>query len=142
MSFDLIARNKKCKPISFGLIGWMVMLEETGMGYVVGYGKGLCPGTNVYRGNENTGSPMSNDDYYVSADQARAMAMVAKGFASVQRFVNKEWESYPEDQRERMKEATLPSGAPMYRTIWHEDRIKLLDKFADFAERSQGFIIS
>lgn len=140
MSFDLYPRNKKIKEIRMGWFTWSMFLQETGMGYVLGYGKSRAPGGYVYQLG-NHGSPVSNDGYIVRADEARAMAMVVRGFVSVQRYVNEEWEQIPEEDRDRQK--NLTNGiSRVYRDTWAEERLQQLEKFADFAEKSSGFKIN
>jgi len=141
MGYDLKPTNKKIESISFGAFFWPIILQETGMGYVIGYGEGREPATYVYR-TGNKGSPASNDGFNVSSTEAKAMAMVARGFVLVQRFIAKSWEEIPEQERERQKAIKNHDGTkPLYKTAWHEDRLKLIEKFAEFAEQSKGFSI-
>ena len=129
MSYDLIPRNKKVKGLSFGAFTWPILLQDTGICHVIGYGQGLRPASYVYQvGNGNIGSPCSNDGYKVTASEARMMATVARGFVKVHTFNRKEWDEL------RNKE--------MYNIPWHTNRIKLVDNFADFAENSGGFKIT
>lgn len=139
MAYDLIPVNKKVKELSIGAFAWPIYLQETGMGYVLGYGQAMMPGTYVYN-NGNKGSPVSNDGYKVSSLEAKMMAKIARGFITVQRYVNKEWEAIPEEQVESLKASQTGFG-PTYRHPWHEDRLKLIEQFADFAEQSKGFKI-
>lgn len=90
MSYDLIPRNKNIKEKRIGAFYWPIILQKTGMGYVLGYGSSLNFGQYVY--NEgNCGSPVSNDGYKVSSFEAKSMAKVARGFVSVQKFNLKQW---------------------------------------------------
>jgi len=142
MSYDLTPRNKKIEEISVGAFSWPIFLQETGMGYVLGYGANKNPGSYVYQNGAN-GSPVSNDGYKVNSFQAKAMAAVAKGFVSVQRFVNKEWENHPgtDEEKEILKKSHF-DGARTYRGTWHEDRLIQLEKIAEFMENSRGFSIN
>lgn len=140
MGYELSPKNKKIKELRVGAFMWPIILQETGMGYVLGYGAGRTPASYVYQ-NGNNGSPASNDGYKVTAFEAKAMAKVARGFCSVQRFVNKEWDAIPEPEKTTMLEYTS-RGAKLYRGTWHEDRLKEIEAFADFAENSRGFTIN
>lgn len=143
MGYDLIAKNKKSKTqhISIGAFSWPIFLSYTGMGYVIGYGAGINPGTYVYKPQNKTGSPASNDGYEVSSMEAKAMAMCARGFVSVNRFLNKEWDEIEESERERMKITKGYDGKDLYNQGWAEDRLLQIENFAEFAEQSGGFKI-
>ena len=140
MSYDLYPRNKKVKEYHIGGLMWPIMLYETGAGYVIGCGEGRTPASYVYQ-TGNNGSPISNDGYRVASLEAKMMAKVIRGFCSVQRFVNKEWEGIPEPQRTEQLEY-ISCGKKLYRGQWHEDRLKQLESFAEFAEASGGFTIN
>jgi hypothetical protein len=137
MGYDLIPKNKKLDSFSVGWLTWPMFLQETGMGYILGYGTGMKPGSYVYQGGNN-GSPSSNDGYKVSSKEAKMMAAVARGYVSVQRYVNKEWEAIPAEQLPSYENAQ----AGIYRAKIHEDHLVKLEKFADFAEESGGFSIN
>lgn len=118
-----------------GAFTWPIFLQDTGMGYVLGYGAGMRPASYVYQ-NNNNGSPSSNDGYKVTATEAKMMARVARGYVTVQRFVNKEWDELtPEDRA--MKEQS-----DVYRKKVHEDHLEKLEQIADFMEKSGGFTIN
>lgn len=143
MSYDLIPKDKSVEEISIGAFSWPIILEETGMGYVIGYGGGRCFGTHVYRPEENGASPVSNDGYWVSSTEAKAMALVGRGYVSVSRFINKEWEKIPEHERKQQEKMLCSpnSNRLLYKTVMHEDRLKQVEQFCDFAEKSKGFKI-
>jgi hypothetical protein len=136
MGYSLVAikKNAKISEMPVGVFTWPIFLQDTGMGYVLGYGAGMLPASYVYQ-NGNNGSPSSNDGYKVTATQAKMMATVARGYVSVQRFVNKQWDELePEDRAEREK-------SDVYRKKMHEDHLKKLEAIADFMEQSGGFKI-
>jgi hypothetical protein len=141
MSYDLRAKNKDVKDMSVGAFTWPIFLQDTGMGYVLGYGAGMRPGSYVYQ-NGNNGSPASNDGYKVTATEAKMMAKVARGYISVQRFVNKEWDELPPEDRKEKEEWEARSQHKIYRTKVHEDHLKKLEQIADFMEKSGGFTIN
>lgn len=140
MGYDLIPINKQIKSISAGGLTWPIFLQETGMGYVLGYGTGFKPGSYVYQ-NDNNGSPVSNDGYKVSSMEAKMMAKIARGYVSVQRYVNKEWDALPEDTIKEYEQTNERHSFKVYRAKMHEDHLIWLEKFADFAEKSKGFKI-
>ena len=135
MGYDLKPKNKKLESLAVGAFTWPIFLQETGMGYVLGYGAGMKSGSYVYQ-NGNNGSPVSNDGYKVSSSQAKMMAAVARGYVSVQRFVNKEWEALSEEDLKYWE------ASHYCRKKMHEDHLKFLEKFADWAEQSRGFTIN
>lgn len=141
MSYDLRAKNKDVKDMPVGAFSWPIFLQDSGMGYVLGYGSGMRPGSYVYQ-NNNSGSPASNDGYKVTATEAKMMAKVARGYISVQRFVNKEWDDLPEEDKKQKEEAQKNSTHPIYRLKVHEDHLKKLEQIADFMEKSGGFTIN
>ena len=141
MGYDFRPRNKKIDGFHFGAFLWPMFLQETGMGYVVGYGAARSPESYVYHPDKRGASPVSNDGYAISSEEAKMMARIARGFISVNRFINKEWETYPEDERKRLQETMAYNNVPLYKTGWHEDRLKQLESFAEFAEKSKGFKI-
>lgn len=141
MGYDLNPKNKKIDSLSVGAFAWPIFLQETGAGYVLGYGVGLKPGTYVYN-NGNNGSPASNDGYKVTAKQAKMMACVMRGFASVQRFVNSEFEALSPEEKKAIEDSEKNINfKSYYRQRWHEDRLKQIEKIADFFELSGGFSI-
>lgn len=144
MSIELVpkTRSKKVKSIWVGGMIWGIYLEETGMGYVLGYGAGRTPGSYVYKSGNN-GSPVSNDGYEVTEEEALMMARVGRGFLSVQRFVQKEWDSLtPEQYKEQWDYKTRPEGKLLYNQPWHEERLKQIEAIVDFMEKSKGFKIT
>lgn len=140
MGYDLCPNNKELESISIGAFSWPIYLQETGMGYVLGYGTGFKPGSYVYS-QGNNGSPVSNNGYKVTATEAKMMAKVARGYVSVQRFVNKEWEELPEETVKEYEKANEQHSFKVYRAKMHEDHLAWLEKFADWAVKSKGFKI-
>lgn len=142
MGFDLNPKNKKIKSISVGAFAWPIFLQETGAGYVLGYGTGLKPATYVYN-KGNNGSPVSNDRYKVTAKEAKMIAHVFRGFVTVQRFVNNEFEALSPEEKKAIEDSESNMNfKSYYRGRWHEDRMKEIERIAEFAENSGGFIIS
>jgi hypothetical protein len=142
MGYDLSPKNKNVKELCIGAFFWPIMLQETGMGYVLGYGAGRSPGTYVYIPDSRGASPSSNDGYNVSSTQAKMMATVGRGFVSVKRFINKEWDEMPKEEKEKALNYKGYNGQPIYQQPWHEDRLKQIEQFCDFAENSKGFKIN
>lgn len=141
MGYDLNPINKALNSLSIGAFSWPIFLQDTGMGYVLGYGSGFKPGSYVYN-DGNNGSPVSNDGYKVTSSEAKAMAKVARGYVSVQRFVNKEWEVLSEEEAKQCEESNNRHSFKIYRSKMHEDHLVWLEKFADWAEKSKGFTIN
>lgn len=140
MSYDLIPINKEVKPISFGM-SWGIILQMTGAGYVIGYGEGRTPGSYVYVPDKRGASPMSNDGYKISSSEGKMMARVLRGYLSVQRFINKEWDSFPPKEQEMQKKVKLQDGSALYRKRVDDGFLKKIELLAEFAEQSKGFKI-
>lgn len=140
MGYELIAKNKKIKSISMGL-KWPIILQETGAGYILGYGSGRTPGSYVYQ-TGNHGSPSSNDGYIVSSGDSKMMAKILRGYISVQRFINKEWEKIPDPEKQRQINAKImDSHKPLYKPPMAEGWMKTIEDVAIFMENSNGFRI-
>lgn len=134
MGYDLRAKNKNVKGISIGAFSWPMFLQETGAGYVLGYGAGLKPATYVYQ-NGNNGSPVSNDGYKVSSFESKMMAKIFYGFVSVQEFITKQWDDHSEEEKENMKKHDF------YNKPWAKERLEQLKTIAKFMDESSGFSI-
>lgn len=139
MGYTLVPRNKKVDEIDIGAFSWPIVLQETGAGYLLGYGAGLSPSTYVYQ-TGNHGSPASNDGYIVTASEARAMGKMARGWISVKEFVNADWDKMPEDERRRKEEWNKRNK--IYQSYTGEKFMNIVKKFADFAEACGGFRIT
>jgi hypothetical protein len=112
--FDLKAKNEKVPETQFSWFFWRLILEKTGAGYVLGFGfYDDDPGKYVYNEQLGSGSPMSNDGYGVTEFEAECMAACCFGYVHVRRFME-------------------------------EDNVLLreIERFAKFAERSEGFTIN
>jgi len=140
MGYHLSPKNKKVEAISVGAFSWPIILQETGAGYVIGYGRGRTPASYVYQ-EGNKGSPASNDGYKVSGTEAKMIGTVLRGYVSVQRFVNKEWDAMPPEEKEQGLKITIPDSGKLYRGYVVEERLKQYEKIADFCEQSKGFSI-
>lgn len=138
MGYTLVPRNKKVDDIYIGAFTWPIVLQETGAGYILGYGAGMLPATYVYQTGRQ-GSPVSNDGYKVTANEARAMGKITRGYISVKEFINKEWDSLAIEDR-KLKEQ-WNEKCKIYQGYTGEKFIKLLKRFADFAETCGGFRI-
>lgn len=143
MGYYLKAKAKEAKNINVGGFIWPFILQETGMGYVLGYGSGKDPASYIYSSGKN-GSPVSNDKYKVTATEAKAMALVGRGFLSVQKYVNKQWiEDYPDEaDRKAKSEMRGFSGQPLFRSQMGEKTLKVIEDVVEFLEQSKGFTIN
>lgn len=143
MGYSLLPKKKGIESIDIGVFSWPMFLQETGAGFVIGYGQGMEPGSYVYQSN-NIGSPVSNDGYTVTAFEAKAMAKCIRGYVTVSAFINQELESlYPDEkERESMKNFVNPATkTKLYNVPFGQKRLEELDKIADFMEKSGGFSI-
>jgi hypothetical protein len=139
MGFDLISRNKNAKNMSIGFM-WDIMLKETGMGYLLGYGSGVSPGSYVYNYEQAGRLPSLNDGFIVTSFDAKAMAKIARGYLFVTRFNNQIWDAMTEEERAR-KSTALANNKLLYTQKKGDLFLKKLEDFAEFAEKSGGFRI-
>ena len=137
MGYDLMAKNKSVDPKIGMIITWPMMLNETGACYLLGYGDiSFKAGHYIYDGSRNDGSPVSNDGFEVSKEEAMIMARLFRGYVKVKREILKEWEAMTEEEkkviRSIMGEHVVPPGS---------DFINKVEEMADFLENSDGFNI-
>jgi hypothetical protein len=138
MGYDLRARNREVGDLHFGAFSWMWMLER-GVGLIIGHSDG-GDGRHIYSPRIVRGvstSPMHNDGFPVSASEARAMALAARGLAATERHRAAAWEELPEATR--MAIGALPIG------VWKDNEYHMLERDrrapvrADFIEKAERF---
>ncbi len=110
MTFD--QETKRRGGFHLGAFSWPWMLRE-GVGLVVGYMRdpnsdSVCY---IFQPDEKGASPTSNDNYHVSAHEARAMAMAARGLATCCRFANAEWDKMSEAEQTEARRFWPKAGA-------------------------------
>lgn len=144
MSYDLKPRNKNIEEISINAFIWPIMLQKTGMGYLLGYGSDIEPSRFIYLPRKKT-SPVSNDGFKVSSFEAKAMAQISRGYISVKKLINSKYESMTEIEKKETLSAKYYGEKGLIQNLYEhpvdESFLKYLEKFADFAEKSQGFEI-
>lgn len=141
MSYDLIPRNKNIQGITVGAFSWQMYLQDSGAGFVIGYGKGLIPTTYVYQPRKKPGSPVSNDGYYVTSSQAKMMSIVIDGFISVHRFIRKEIDSLPQERVKEMEQANERLSWKTYNIPYPTSHLDKLEAISKFLKNSKGFYI-
>lgn len=116
---------------------WPVILNETGACYLFGYGYfKFDPGKYVYDGSREDGSPVSNDGFEVTQEEARIMARLFRGYVSVKRELREEWNKKPEREQIRIKSLLGDKVEPPAEEFLHK-----VEMLADFCEQSEGFNI-
>jgi hypothetical protein len=136
MGYDLMPKNKDAGEPSGMIFTWPIILNETGAGYLFGYGQNtIAPGTYVYNGSRGPGSPVSNDGFKVTPSEAKAMAKLFRGYVFVKRAIREEWDKKTEEQQKNIlafdEKATPPK----------EEFINKVESLAEFCEKSGGFRI-
>ena len=136
MECNLTPKNKKaCPPCVLRYI-WPMVLNETGAGYLLGYGEiEAVPGSYVYNGNRGPGTPVSNEGFIVTAEEAKIMAKLFRGYAFVKRGVRKQWGKLPERNKQMAIYINERSEPP------DDDFINKVESLADFCEKSGGFTV-
>jgi homoserine acetyltransferase len=132
MGYDLIPRNKKIDSICIGAFSWPIMLDM-GVGAVIKTGAAMNPASYSFVRDKKGRDPNKNDGFYVTAEEARAMGMVAEGLWHIKTFINKEWDKLTEEEKEQYKKFDF------YKQETNEKFLNLLKRFAEFAYNSQGF---
>jgi hypothetical protein len=111
MGFDLRAKNRRVANEQFTWFAWRQIVEKTGAGYVLGCG--FYPDDPAkYVYEDRDGSPLANDGFKVTEAEAKAMALCCRGYVDVKRFME--------------GDGTM---------------LRVIEGFAKFAERSEGFTI-
>lgn len=83
---------------------WPVILNETGACYLFGYGDHtFSPGKYIYVGSRKDGSPVSNDGFEVTKEEACIMARLFRGYVSVKRELKEEWDQLSEQGQIKIK---------------------------------------
>jgi len=138
MGYDLYPSNKELEEFHFGAFSWSFLLEKIGL--IIGTGRGVEPGSYSYLPDKYGRDPNSNDGFRVTAKQSKALAMAAQGLASNEKFIQKEWDKMPKEEKER-KEKANQDFDKLYRTPIRKDWIERVEKFAVWAYKSRGFSI-
>lgn len=133
MGYSLYPRNKKLESMKFGAFSWSWMLDA-GVGLPAGHMKGREPASFRYAPDKKGRCIMYNDGFRVDAFTAKAMAASARTVASAYRAINREWDELTPERRESQQR--MPD---IYRLGVREDFIEKAEKFAEWAEKSQGF---
>ncbi|MEG1007774.1 MULTISPECIES: hypothetical protein [Bacteroides] len=137
MGYDLIPVKKEAGSPSGMISTWPMILNETGAGYLFGYGDNTVkPGFYIYNGKRGPGSPVSNDGFKVSASEAKAMAKLFRGYAHVKRAIREEGEILNSEER------AIYSKFKWYKEPPSEEFIKKVEELAEFCEKSGGFRIT
>jgi len=139
MGFDLVSRNKKLNSFYMGSFSWSWMLDA-GVGLVLGAGRGVEPATCIWLPDNKGRSPYYNDGFRVTAAQARAMALAARGLVAVKESINDTWASLDAITADKYKRADV-LGLSLYQQPVRDDFIEKAQAFADWAEQSQGFAV-
>ena len=116
---------------------WPVILNETGACYLFGYGDHtFSPGKYIYDGSRKDGSPVSNDGFEVTKEEACIMARLFRGYVSVKRGLKEEWDQLSEQERIKIKSMLGKKAEPPAEEFLHK-----IEMLADFCEQSEGFNI-
>lgn len=138
MGYDLIPKKEGVESKSGMIFTWPVILQETGAGYLFGYGENTFkPGYYVYNNSlPNNGSPVSNDGFEVSKEDAIIMARIFRGYVYVKRTLREEWLEKSEDERAMIKDFYGDKVEPPAEVF-----LQKIESLADFFEQSEGFNI-
>lgn len=137
MGYDLIPKKKGVDCKSGMIFTWPVILNETGACYLFGYGDHtFSPGKYIYDGSRKDGSPVSNDGFEVTKEEACIMARLFRGYVSVKRGLKEEWDQLSEQAQIKIKSMLGEKAEPPAEEFLHK-----IEMLADFCEQSEGFNI-
>ena len=94
------------------------------------------PGRYIYDGSRPDGSPVSNDGFDVSKEDALIMARLFRGYVFVKRGLVEEWNKMPEKEKTQIQSLLGKRVTPPA-----EDFLAKIEALADFCEQSEGFNI-
>lgn len=138
MGYDLIGKNKKNGDFSFGAFSFPVLLEACGYLFPCIHNKAqwFCVFGVDERMPKGDDYPriLSNDGFKVTAEEAKIMARMARNFVIIQEELGKE------------KQKDFPFATPiLHKNDWpmkiRDDFVEKFRRFADWAEKSDGFKI-
>ena len=137
MGYDLLPKNKDVDSKLGMIFTWPVILNETGACYLFGYGDHtFSPGKYIYDGSRKDGSPVSNDGFEVTKEEACIMARLFRGYVSVKRALKEEWDQLSKQGQIRIKSMLGEKAEPPAEEFLHK-----IEMLADFCEQSEGFNI-
>lgn len=137
MGYDLIPKRKEVEAKSGMILTWPIILQETGAGYLLGYGDiTFDPGKYIYDGSRPDGSPVSNDGFDVSKEDSLVMARLFRGYVSVKRALREEWNKIPESRKVWIKSMRGNGVEPPAEVF-----LQKVEALAEFCEQSEGFNI-
>ena len=137
MGYDLIPKKKGVDCKNGMIFTWPVILNETGACYLFGYGDHtFSPGKYIYDGSRKDGSPVSNDGFEVTKEEACIMARLFRGYVSVKRELKEEWDQLSEQGQIKIKSMLGEKAEPPAEEFLHK-----IEMLADFCEQSEGFNI-
>lgn len=137
MGYDLIPKKEGVDSKHGMIFTWPVILNKTGACYLFGYGNHtFSPGKYIYNGSRKDGSPVSNDGFEVTKEDAIVMARLFRGYVSVKRALRKEWDKKPENEQVMIKSILGKKAEPPAEEFLHK-----IEMLADFCEQSEGFNI-
>lgn len=138
MGYDLLPKNKDVDSKHGMIFTWPVILNETGACYLFGYGDHtFSPGKYIYDGSRKDGSPVSNDGFEVTKEEACIMARLFRGYVSVKRALREEWDQLSEAGQIKIKSMLGEKAEPPAEEFLHK-----IEMLADFCEQSEGFNIN
>ncbi len=137
MAYDLIPKKKGVDSKVGTLFTWPLILNETGACYLFKYGTNTFhPPMYVYDGSRSDGSPVTNDGFEVSAEEALVMARLFRGYVFVKRGLREEWDKMSEKEQVMLKSRLGEKTEPP-----EEVFLKKIEDLAEFCFQSGGFNI-
>jgi hypothetical protein len=139
MGMDFIAINREVSDFHLFSSVWCELLEETGCGYLLGYGKHFKPAYYVY--DRDWGSPISNDGMEISARDAEIMSRLCDGYIFAKTFLREDWDKLSGVEKKYMEEFLNVGKDPNFPYVAAAEFLEKVRQFSDFAKQSGGFEI-
>ena len=134
MSFDLRPSNKKVSTYCMGSSCYFWMMDN-GVGMVVGYGKGIEPGSYIFHKRKDDNNLMYNDGAKVTAREAKEMSKIALRLSDYQDMLYNEFEKLDE----KTKKEYQKNEKGYYNLPIRRDFVENIRAFSEFAQKSGGF---
>lgn len=152
MSYDLVPNDTTAGVFAMGVLSWPVLLEACGYLFpcIHNGGRWHCMfGVDDRMGTGEYPLILTNDGFPVTEEEARIMARIARNYVATQRLLPEDNESAPALSKEALTRDdamnAMRQGLFGGNTKWplkvRTDIVDRIDRFADWADKSQGFCI-
>lgn len=148
MGYDLEPKNEDAGDFHMGAFSWSWMIIDVGVGLPFGMGRGTEPASYVIHIEDDFDpdkdqSPVllcSNDGFFVSAEKAQEMALVAKWAVKYHRAHADVYDNCSDKEKARYIEYSV-GVRKLYNLPVRKDFVDKMEKFSEWAPKSGGFYV-